>query len=301
MRELIALAVLLLASLPARAQQAWPASYPEGPIWIGKTLYWAELWSHRVMRWDGDAPEVFLEHPGCGPTAIAPYRGESLIVLCHLSGVLLQVSVDGTVLNTISKTTDGVRLRNPNDASADDRGGVWFTDPGRFSASAPNEGRLYYLSAEGKVSLHDQELAYGNGVHVDTAGNRLLLSEHLGRRVLSYALTEAGLGARETLFELDAFDLPPSRYPETGPDGLEIGPDGTLWVAEYGATRILGWQPERGLVAALEVDPQFVTNIAFGPDGKAALTGAEDNANPPFPGAVWVFDAVYLTNAAKPR
>ena len=301
MRLLIALIALMTVALPARAQQAWPASYPEGPVWIGKTLYWAEMWSHRVMTWQGGEPQVFLEHHGCGPTAIAPYRDGEIIVLCHLAASLLRVSPNGEVIGTLSSASDGTALRNPNDASADNQGGVWFTDPGRFSISAPNEGRLYYLSSSGEITLHDQDLAYGNGVFVDLTEKRLLLSEHLGRRVLSYSLTADGLGPRETLFVLDDFELPASRFPETGPDGLEIGPDGTLWVAEYGATRLLGWQPGRGLVAALQVDPQFVTNIAFGPEGRAALTGAEDNINPPFPGAVWVFDALHLTEAAKPR
>ena len=295
------LVLLVFAAFPARAQHAWPGSYPEGPIWIGKTLYWAELYAHRVMRWDGQEPRPFWEQPGCGPTAIAPYRGSDLIVLCHLTGTLAHLDADGNALGTFTASTGGLALRNPNDASADDKGGVWFTDPGRFSISAPSEGRLYYLSADGDVTLHDQDLAYGNGVLFDPENRRLLVSEHLGRRVLTYQLKKDGVGERSTLFALDDFDLPASRYPETGPDGLEFGPDGTLWVAEYGATRILGWQPGRGLVAALQVDPQYVTNIAFGPDGLAALTGAEDNANPPFPGAIWVFEAQHLTNAAKPR
>ena len=301
MRLILAIFILTLAVAPSRARDAWPASYPEGPVWIGKTLFWAELYAHRVMRWTGGDPEPFWEQTGCGPTAIAPYRETELIVLCHLTGLLAHLDAEGNLLGTFSATEDGMVLRNPNDAHADDKGGIWFTDPGRFSASAPAEGRLYHLSADGKLTLHDQGLAYGNGVYFDASNQRLLVSEHLGRRVLEYAIKDGDLHPRRTLFSLDDFDLPTSRYPEMGPDGLEIGPDGTLWVAEYGATRILGWQPERGLVAALQVDPQFVTNIAFGPDGKAALTGAEDNVNPPFPGAVWVFDASHLTEAANPR
>ncbi|MEM9138869.1 MAG: hypothetical protein AAGB15_03485, partial [Pseudomonadota bacterium] len=78
----------------------------------------------------------------------------------------------------------------------------------------------------------------------------------------------------------------------------EIGPEGTLWFAEYGAGRLLGWRQDRGLVAAFEVDAQYVTNIAFGPDGLAAMTGAKDNRYAPFPGATWVFDARQLTASA---
>jgi len=54
---------------------------------------------------------------------------------------------------------------------------------------------------------------------------------------------------------------------------------------------------DKGLVAALQVDAQYVTNIAFGPNGLAAMTGAKDNRFAPFPGATWVFPAQGLTDA----
>ena len=42
-----------------------------------------------------------------------------------------------------------------------------------------------------------------------------------------------------------------------------------------------------------------MTNIAFGPDGLGAMTGVYDNVNPPFRGAVWVFDTEALTGLVE--
>ena len=291
-------AALTLLAFPSQAQEAWPGSYPEGPVWIGKTLYWAEMYDNRVMAWDGGDPSMFFRDGECGPTAIATYRQDELIVLCHIGAALAHLDKKGRLIKFIRKAADGTKLRNPNDASADDKGGVWFSDPGVFSAQAPARGGIYYLSADGTLTRHADGLAYGNGVHVDVPNNRLLVSEHLARRILSYPLTPDGLGTPEVLVNLDDLGLPPVNYPEAGPDGLEIGPDGTLWFAEYGAGRMLGWQPDRGLVAALGVDAEYVTNIAFSPDGLAAMTGAKDNRNAPFPGATWVFQAKHLSDAA---
>ncbi len=106
--------------------------------------------------------------------------------------------------------------------------------------------------------------------------------------------------------------LAPADYPEAGPDGLEVAPDGTLWVAEYGAGRLLAWRAGRGLVAAIPVPAPYVTNIAFGPGGLAAVTGSFVNDRPPLPGAVWVLpadrsgrrrprDALILHLMASPR
>jgi len=290
------LLIALLAPGATHAQQAWAASYPEGPVWIDETLYWAEMTADEVKTWTGGEPEVAFKRKGCGPTAIARYRQTGFLVLCHLEGAVVWLDADMRLVSVIRATADGIRLRDPNDASADGAGGVWFTDPGRFSRQAPAEGAVYYLSPDGELTRHVTGLAYGNGVHVDRAAGQLLVSEHLARQVLSYPITADGLGAPEVLFRLDDFKLNKPRYPEAGPDGLEIGPDGTLWVAEYGAKRILGWRQDMGLVAAMVVDAPFVTNIAFGPGGLAALTGAKDNRVFPYPGAVWVFKADILSS-----
>jgi gluconolactonase len=291
--------LLLLAAAPAApAGETWQGSYPEGPVWIDGTLYWAEMGADRVMAWPGGgaAPGVFFAREGCGPTAVARYRGDEFLVLCHRDGSLARVDARGEAVATIREDADGNRLRDPNDASADGEGGVWLTDPGAFSAGARPAGALYHLAPDGRLVRHAAGLAYGNGVHAD--GDRVLLSEHLARRVLAYPLAGEGaggaLGPPEVLVDLDRLGLPRPDYPEAGPDGLEIAPDGTLWVAEYGAGRLLLWRPERGLVATVPVPAPYVTNIAFGPGGQAAVTGSFVNDRPPLPGAVWVLPAARL-------
>ncbi|MEO1494325.1 MAG: SMP-30/gluconolactonase/LRE family protein [Pseudomonadota bacterium] len=291
MRLLAALLLLALSGGMARAE-TWAASYPEGPLWQGGALYWAEMTAHRIMRWQGRGkPVPFVEREGCGPTAIAPYRG-GFIVLCHLEGALAQVDRTGRVLRMIRQDKDGNRLRNPNDASTDARGGVWFTDPGRFSARAPAEGALYYFSSDGTLTRHITGLHYGNGVHVDRAGGRLLLSEHLARRVLSYPITDEGLGAPEVLIDDATLQLDRTGYAEAGPDGLEIGPDGCLWVAMYGAGYVLSFGGDRIEGHGTPTTLRFITNVAFGRavggGYRLALTGATSNTVPPFPGKVVV-------------
>jgi gluconolactonase len=294
----VALLLALALALPALAEDGrhrdWQGSYPEGPIWIGATLYWAEMGADRVMAWSGGSPRVFLERDGCGPTAVARYRRDEILVLCHRDGSLLRVDARGEALATIREDAEGNRLRNPNDASADGAGGVWLTDPGTFAAGARPSGAIYHLGPDGRLARHATGLAYGNGVHVD--GDRLLVSEHLARRVLAFPLADDGLGRPEVLFSLDALGLRRPDYPEAGPDGLEIAPDGTLWVAEYGAGRLLAWADGRGLVAAVPVPAPYVTSIAFGPGGLAAVTGVHVNDRPPLPGGIWVLPAEELAS-----
>ena len=297
-----ALALGVVLAVPVGAEDArqwhWQGSYPEGPVWIGGTLFWAEMGADRVMAWSGGTPRVFLEREGCGPTAVARFAGDEFLVLCHRDGSLMRVDARGEALGTIREDADGNRLRNPNDASADGAGGVWLTDPGTFSAAARPAGALYHLAPDGRLTRHATGLAYGNGVHV--AADRLLVSEHLARRVLAYPLVGGGIGPPEVLVDLDALGLPRPDYPEAGPDGLDVAPDGTLWVAEYGAGRLLGWRPGQGLVAAVPVPAPYVTSIAFGPGGLAAVTGAFVNDRQPLAGGIWVLPADRLAADGLP-
>lgn len=283
-------AVLVLALVGAADAQAWRGSYPEGPLWHRGTLYWAEMTANRVMRAGDVAAHPVLVRDGCGPTALAPY-GDGFAVLCHLDGSVVLVDADWQPVRVIRRSDDGHRLRDPNDAHADGRGGVWFTDPGTFSRRASATGAVLYLSADGHVTRHVTGLAYGNGIYVDRARGRLLVSEHLARRVLVYRIEPQGLGEAEVLINLDTLGLSRVDYAEAGPDGLEIGPEGLLWVAEYGAGRILVWDLEEGLVRTVATDPPYVTNIAFAPDGRTAITGAWQNARPPYSGETRVFSS----------
>ena len=291
MKRLLTLLAMLLLPGQAQAQAAFPAFYPEGPVWIDGTLYWAEMGGDRVMAWSAETaePKIAWKGEGCGPTALARYQNDKIVVLCHLQGALAVMDADFNRIRTIDAATDGTRLRNPNDVSADGKGGIWFTDPGPFSKAAGAVGAVYHLDASGSLVRHVDGLFYGNGIFVDQTANRLLVSEHLARRILSYPLTPSGLGPAEVIVELDKLGLPAPRYDHSGPDGLEIGPGGVLWFAEYGTARLLGWDMAKGLVAATNTDAQFITNIAFGPDGLAAVTAPKNNTNPPFPGVVWIF------------
>jgi sugar lactone lactonase YvrE len=266
------------------------ASYPEGPLWQGDRLYYAEMRADRVKIYEAGQARDFFAQPGCGPTAIAPY-GEGFLILCHLGARIVAVNAQGGETRRWDRDQDGDPLTNPNDASADGAGGVYFTDPGPFSRQAGARGRVMHLSADGALSRAVDFLSYPNGVHVK--GDALYVSEHLGGRVLRYDVEAQGGLSGRTVF-IDIANVAPSQryqtpYALTGPDGLEIGPDGDLYVAIYGEGRLLRFSPRGELVGEIETPTRFLTNIAFSEAGFAATTGAFDNRNAPFPGEVRLY------------
>lgn len=254
-----------------------PATYPEGPLWQGDRLYFAEMRVDRITVSEASGASIFYAEDGCGPTAIASY-GEGFLVLCHLGKYVVAVDASGRELRRWERDAGGNPLQDPNDASADGRGGVYFSDPGRFSRGSPAEGWVMYLGADGTLTRVAGPYRYPNGMHV--ADGELYVSEHLRRVVLRFPIEAAGrLGAPRVFADLNNLQAPEryaAPYALSGPDGLERGPDGCLYVAMYGEGRLLRFSMQGELLGMLDLAPQFLTNIAFGAEG-VALAGSFDN------------------------
>lgn len=262
------------------------ASYPEGPLWRHGRLYIAEMGADAVFVHGPDGKRVFWRNEGCGPTSIAPW-GDGVLVLCHIGRAVVAVSDSGVETRRWRADDAGARLRDPNDSFADGRGGVYFSDPGIFSLDTRPHGAVLYLAADGSLRRVAENLHYPNGVYVDQREHALYVDEHMRRRVLKYPIEANGsLGEPGVFADLNVLTTRVGEYREAGPDGLERGPDGDLYVCLYGEGRVLRLSPRGALVASIAVATPYLTNIAFGPDGSAFLTGSFDNLAPPFPGQV---------------
>jgi gluconolactonase len=258
------------------------ASYPEGPLFVGDTLYVAEMGADRVSSYDNGGKHTFFKSNGCGPTAIAPYAG-GYVILCHLGGELVVVDAAGKERKRIGKGL----LRDPNDGYADPMGGVYFSDPGLFTKDVPAEGLLYRLTPDGKLQQIEAGLWYPNGVYVDAAEKSVYVSETFARKVWRYDMAASGALSNKRVFADVDKVAPPAKYKyrEAGPDGLERGPDGEMVVSIYGEARLLRLDRAGKYIGQIDVPTQYETNIAFGAPG-AVVVGSFENEMPPYPGQV---------------
>ncbi|MDJ0949011.1 MAG: SMP-30/gluconolactonase/LRE family protein [Alphaproteobacteria bacterium] len=265
--------------------------YPEGPLWRDGRLFYTEMTQDRVMVWDGRVNAVFWQLAGCGPTALAPAAGETLLVLCHLGRKLALVSEDGQTVSMIERDADGWGVRYPNDAVADGRGGVYISSSGPFDPALPASGAIMYLAPSGELRQVAGGLHYANGVTISADGPALYVSEHLARRVTRFRIEADGeLADREIFLDLNAVT---PRAPGTdalaGPDGLEFGPGGALWIAEYGAGRVLAVDRDtRRLLVTLSFPERFTTNLTFEPGQRVLyVTATRSTRRRPYVGRLY--------------
>lgn len=290
----VSLLLALLSGASARASGDVvvdaAAHYPEGLYWDAETgsLYYAEMTRNRVMRLVGTGvgagAKPFLVEGGCGPTAIGR-AGQLMVIACHLGGYLLVTDSDGKPQRRIRVDHEGNRLRRPNDIAGDGTG-VYISNSGVFSPSAPATGAILYWRPGKALRRLVKGLRYANGLVVDHLRHRLLVSEHLARRILAFPIDAKGsLGQASTFTDLK--DVVSLTDPLAGPDGLDLGPAGRLYAAVYGAARVMVFDPKGHAVGSFPRPERYVTTVAIAPNEKFLfVAGAFDNRTFPYLGQV---------------
>lgn len=213
------------------------AEDPRGLYWDSGSdyLYFAETAADRVRRWkEGDA-EPFVSVPSCGPTAIAR-ADKNFVIACNTGGYLLVVDAHGKEVQRISKDADGRQLVSPNGLSGDGYG-VYVTDSGAFSPTAPGTGVLYYWEPGNKLQELMTGFHYPDGVVLDRQRGRVLVSEHLGQQIISFGIdTPGNLDTNRISVFADIGASLSLESPYFGPSGLAVdeSPVGTIYAAIYG-------------------------------------------------------------------
>ena len=279
----------MLASASAQAEPAVVASgaYPEGLLWHGGRMVFAEMGADRISIIENGTTREFWRDTGCGPTAISPFGSSGFLVNCHLGKHVVEVSAAGVTGRRFHAAPNGIRLGDPNASVSDGQGGVYFSDSGIFSIRAPATGRVYHLTAMGVMTEVVSAIKYANGVAFDSATRTLYVSEHLARRILVLTLdTRQRVTARRVFVEFSQLEATKAySYPEAGPDGLILRPD-VLVVAEYGEGRVHLFDRAGKHLNTLKVSMPFVDTVAFDSAGNLYAAGAFQNTRPPFEGAV---------------
>jgi gluconolactonase len=268
--------MLLLALGTAKADDATKIEtvatglqFPEGTIFVANTLYFVDYGASDVLRMvDGKVQRVWHQS-GCGANGLVQ-AGTDLLVACYDSGTIAEITLDGRLIDTIRSDDSGQPFTAPNDLTADQKGGVYFTASG--SATVP--GKVYYRSVDRQVREVATGIRYANGLAVSLDGRRLYLAESEASRILTYEIKpDAGLDHRQEYINL-ADALPTPGELTFTPDGVRIDRNGNLFVALYRGGGFSIFSPNGKLVRAVRLRGAHHSNLAISPDGKFVFVTA---------------------------
>lgn len=268
------------------------AHYPEGPQLLADGLLWAEMPRDRVVKLAQGKLEPVWQEAGCGPTSIKRIPSGGYWVLCHLGHRVLRLDAGFETVARFERSQSGEPIAWPNDASVDAAGNLYLSSSGLFALDAPAHGKLIFIAlADGQPQVIASGIRYANGVLVDTPRARVLVSEHLNRRVLSFPLKAPGvIGPRSVFFDFADAPRVDRPYELSGADGLAAFANGDIGIADYGNGRLLFVSTDGRFLDQLPLEYRYVTNMAIRPDQRGLyVTMTRDNATAALDGVVREF------------
>jgi gluconolactonase len=289
-RPAIALAIVLIAAVPAEMQEleiATSVSMLEGPaIDAEGNVYFTDILMQRIMRFSKDGKfSIFREKSNVANGLVIDPQGRLVAAegaaspTAERSGMatggiprVTRTDLKTGKLEILADTFNGKPLSGPNDVTIDGKGRLYFTD----STGAA----VYRIDAPGKVAriLAAPEIQRPNGIQISPDDRTLYLVEANGakdgaRMIRAYDLLPDGTVKNMRVFY--------NFYPGRSADGMSIDTRGNLYAAA-GMHRTRGTaetldtkcgvyviSPQGKLLKFIPVPEDYLTNTAFGgPDMK---------------------------------
>lgn len=236
----------------------------EGPVFdtAGKHLFWVDICRPCIYRHDiaSGVTDLFPQKEMI--TAVAD-AGDGLLVAGQ-SGIRVIDLQSGIVLRDLGHPEATIPTNRFNDGKLDRRG-RFFVGTLAFNL-APGSGSFYRVEPDGTSSRLETGLTLPNGLGWSPDGTKMYLIDSYDQVLYEYDFNEdsGNISNRKVLIEF------PKDEPGN-PDGLDVGPDGTLWVAMWDGWAVRSFAPDGRSIDTLGVPFPRPTSVAYLPGAKPRL------------------------------
>jgi len=216
---------------------AGPFGFTEGPAWDGETLFFSDIPSSRILRYDPRTGETGVHREGTSEGNGLTLDAQGQLYGCQ-GGTgpgegrrVVRYEPDGSV-TVIADRFEGRRLNSPNDLVFDARGRLWFTDP-RYG-DVRDDMELEHESVFRADPQPDGSWTLHRMTRDTTRPNGLLVTPDL--RWLYVAQSEYGLDRKRELRAypiredgtLGEHSVLHNFYPHRGIDGMTLDSEGNI-------------------------------------------------------------------------
>jgi gluconolactonase len=197
---------------------------------------------------------------------------------CDKDGNLIGASLNvlmmnnaGQLMKTLASEYNGKPFNGPNDLIADDKGGVYFTDPVYFAEPSQDKVAVYYIDSTGTVTRIIDDLATPNGIILSPDGKKLYVVDSDNKYVYSWDVAADGTVSGK----LSLAELQTTGGVASGADGMAIDINGNIYVATEKGIQI--FSPQGAAITTI-VLPETPSNCDFGGnDFKTLYITAHEN------------------------
>jgi gluconolactonase len=272
-------------------------TWTEGPVWVGDSLYFAEIPSNSIRKYTpGAGASIWLQPSGYKGST--PYGGREpgtngmtldvngrLTVAGHAQRDVLRFeSFDPALPATVLVDSyKGKRLSSPNDLVYSSDGSLYFTDPPYGLPTQGDKDPLKQLTVNGVYRIPNA-LAHKPGAPADNASLELLISDLPRPNGIAFSPGEKYLYVNNsepkkiwmrytvkpdgTLKDPKLFYDATDDKREGGPDGMKVDVEGNVYSAGPGGVWI--FSPDGKPIATLLI-PERVGNLTFGGTDRKTL------------------------------
>ena len=277
--------------MSARIFDDTACSLGEGPLWHPGTqsLFWFDINAARLYRKAGEdlSKWQFDEH-----VSAAGWIDDQFLLIASETQLMQFDTHTGR-----SEFLCGLESDNPitrsNDGRADPWGGFWI---GTMGKSAEAKAGAIYRYYQGELRKLFDKITITNAICFAPDASFACFTDTMTKVIKSVALDEAtGWPKGDAKPYLDL------RHKSSGPDGAVIGADGTLWLAEWGASGVTGYAPDGTEVATFDAPASQISCPAFGGPDLTTLhaTSANEGLQDPSPeqGQTFAWDTEFKGQA----
>lgn len=265
--------------------------FPEGPVWHDGKLYYVEYDRNSITVWDGRSNRIFATLKGCGPSAVIVNAHGEFLTTCYDSGTIGRLSASGKPLPPFEHDRNGNGFTGPNDFAADRVGGLYFTASGHPGAAV--DGKVFYIAADGTITLAASDLNAANGLAVSLDDSTLYVIETEAHRLLQFHIGPSGHLSDRRVF-LDLGELTHHVGP-IWPDGVKIDSRGRMYIGQNPrdpnaalAGTLFVVDGTGRLLRTITLPSPGVPNLTFSPDEKTVYVTALDQLDKsPYRGKIY--------------
>jgi gluconolactonase len=232
--------------------------FVEGPAWDGYNLYFSDLRTNRIYKYNRDFGFVeFISNPFSTNGIV---HREGILYICESgSGRVISADTLGNYQDVYLSSFNGESLNSPNDLCLDENGGIYFTDPA-FGFNPIIVESVYYISPDLDVVRVHSHQEKPNGILYSEEKKRIFVSDTYGKYIYSYDVSVPGIASDTSIFaELQIAEFRQDDF--SGADGMCFDKNEYLYVTTELGVQV--FNPEGDFQYLIEV-PETPTNCTFG-------------------------------------